>query len=194
MARTGSRASPWPSKWSPSRSATSARPSDRSRAFTKPSWVVPVCPGLCGVARPATTMSSVWPPSFLPLSSEPLTEHALVIDRLGKDLDRLFKMCNRHFTLKTVLMLADQLVSLHVLLAPPLTSLTILTDHPARVHPLAGSRTWSIHHLCAPMLTGWADTSRRQAGQLCAGHGQGRGHRERHRLWAGSALPGPSHE
>jgi casein kinase I homolog HRR25 len=35
---------------------------------------------------------------------------APVIDRLGKDLDRLFKMCNRHFTLKTVLMLADQLV------------------------------------------------------------------------------------
>jgi hypothetical protein len=40
---------------------------------------------------------------------------ALVIDRLGKDLDRLFKMCNRHFTLKTVLILADQLVRL----APP---------------------------------------------------------------------------
>jgi hypothetical protein len=34
----------------------------------------------------------------------------IVIDRLGKDLDKLFKMCNRHFTLKTVLMLTDQLV------------------------------------------------------------------------------------
>jgi hypothetical protein len=36
--------------------------------------------------------------------------NVLVIDRLGTDLERLFKMCNHHFSLKTVLMLADQLV------------------------------------------------------------------------------------
>jgi hypothetical protein len=43
----------------------------------------------------------------------------IVIDRLGTDLDRLFKMCNRHFSLKTVLMLADQLVRARSRPAPP---------------------------------------------------------------------------
>jgi len=37
--------------------------------------------------------------------------NVLIIDRLGADLERLFKMCNRHFSLKTVLQLADQLIS-----------------------------------------------------------------------------------